>query len=71
MKDTTAKLLGVLDEARKTRRADPNWIDKNIQGLGGSARSYSLSVERLRDSGELAIPQMLDVLVDGNKVAAA
>jgi hypothetical protein len=69
MKDTTAKLLGVLDEARKTRRADPNWIEKNIQGLGGGARSYALSVERLRDSGELAVPQMIDYLRNPDKAA--
>jgi hypothetical protein len=68
MKDVTTKLLGVLDEARKTRRADPNWIDKNIKDLAGGARSYMLAVERIRDSGELAIPQMIDYLRDPAKV---
>ncbi len=64
MKDVTAKLISTLDEGRRTRRADPAWIDANIKALSVNQRSYLLALERLRDSGELAIPQMIDYLRD-------
>ncbi len=64
MKDVTTKLNTILDEGRRTRRADPAYIATNIKALGASSRSYQLAVERLRDSGELAVPMMLDQLAD-------
>ena len=69
LKDVTAKLLSTLNEGRRTRRADSAWIETNIKALPESRRSYLLAVERLRDSGELAVPQMIDYLRDPNKTS--
>lgn len=62
MKEVTGKLLTVLDEARRTRRADAAWIDANIVALAAGQRSYNLAIERIRESGELAVPQMIEYL---------
>ncbi len=55
LREPTAKLLTTLDEGRKTRRADAAWIDSNIKALSENQRSYYLAIERIRDSGELAV----------------
>lgn len=68
LKDVTPKLLSTLDEGRRTRRADPAWIESNIKDLAVNRRSYFLAIERIRDSGELAVPQMIDYLRDQTKV---
>jgi len=67
LREPTAKLITMLDEGRRTRRADPAWIETNIKALSLNQRSYFLALERIRDSGELAIPQMLDYLRDSSK----
>lgn len=67
LKDVTPKLLSTLDEGRRTRRADAAWIESNIKALAENRRSYFLAIERIRDSGELAVPQMIDYLRDETK----
>jgi hypothetical protein len=69
MKDVTTQLLGVLAKGHYARRNDPSYIQQTIERMAVSDRAYLNSIGRLRDSGELAVPVMLDILRDAKKAA--
>ena len=62
LRESMDKLMGVLSKAHNLRRADQNLIEANIQRLPVSDQAYMISINRLRESGELAVPLMLDYL---------
>jgi hypothetical protein len=64
MHDVATKLAAVLRDGYRARRSDPAAIKTNIELLIKSQRAYDLGVDRLRDSGELAVPFMIDYLRD-------
>jgi len=64
LKDSSAKLLGLFNKAKQSRRADPAFIQANIARLSVNARAYALAMEQLRQSGELAVPIMISYLRD-------
>jgi hypothetical protein len=64
MRDVATKLATVLRDGYRARRSDPAAIKANIELLIKSQRAYDLGVDRLRDSGELAVPFMIDYLRD-------
>lgn len=64
LKDKAAELAKVVNEGRFERRANPEHIIKQINRLAAGDRPYRLAMVQLRESGELAIPFMLDVLKD-------
>ena len=61
------QLITVLGQGHSARRADPKYIEQNIQLLATNQRGYDLSIDRLRESGELAVPMMVDYLRDPSK----
>ena len=67
LRDASAKLLSIFNKAKQTRRADPAFIEANINRLSVNARAYMLAMEQLRQSGELAVPMMLNFLRDPAK----
>jgi hypothetical protein len=67
MKDVATKLQTLLNTGRKERRMLPAYIQENLEALSVNERSYANHLPRLRDSGELAVPMMLDYLKDPNK----
>ncbi len=67
MAAVSTQLITVLGKGHDARRADPKYIDKNIDLLATNDRGYDLAIERLRDSGELAVPIMIDDLRDPSK----
>jgi hypothetical protein len=67
MRDTTSQLTKLLDSGRLERRKDPKYIADNIQRLAGGERAFTNAVAALRESGELAVPQMIDYLKDPAK----
>ncbi len=67
LRDSSAKLLSLFNKAKQTRRADVAFIEANIQRLSVNARAYMLAMEQLRQSGELAVPIMLNYLRDPAK----
>lgn len=67
MRDVTTQIINVLAEGYRQRRADLNYIEQNIQRLSVNQRAYTLALGRLRESGELAVPLMLDYLRDSSK----
>lgn len=66
---TANKINEVLMQGRLARRADPAYIRRNIERLATNEVGYRLGLEELRNSGELAVPLMLDYLRDPNRVA--
>ncbi|MBV8780893.1 MAG: hypothetical protein JO353_05790 [Phycisphaerae bacterium] len=68
MKDVTAKLVAVLNQGYIARSGNPDAIKTNIDRLTHSERAYLNAIERLRASGELAVPFMVDDLRDHSKL---
>ncbi len=62
MKDVSTQLIDALGKGHTGRRSDPKYIEQNIQTLATNERGYDIAIERLRESGELAVPIMLDYL---------
>ncbi len=67
LKDVTTQILTILNDGRRTRRGNPEAIEANVKRLTNSGRGYMLAVRELRDSGELAVPIMIDYLRDPAK----
>jgi hypothetical protein len=66
-RQTTEQIINVLNKGRYTRRSDPNFIMQNIERLTTSSRGYQNGIAQLRDSGELAVPFMVQYLRDSTK----
>lgn len=64
MRDISNTLMQLLDKGRYERRQDKDYIKENIAHLADNERAYLNHLARLRDSGELAVPYMLDALQD-------
>ena len=62
MRDSVAKVQEKLNAGHIARRSDPKYIRENIERLGVNERAYALGVGRLRQSGELAVPFMIEYL---------
>lgn len=69
MRDVANELIGVLTDGHRARRSNPQYIQENIDRLSVNERAYALALQRLRESGELAVPQLLDVLRDPSRSA--
>jgi hypothetical protein len=67
LKDATAKLQEKISAGHIARRSDPAAIRQHIERLSVNERAYALAVGRLRQSGELAVPFMIDYLRDNAK----
>ncbi len=61
------KILGLIREAHRRQRMKPEGIKANIKLLGGNPMQQSVGLERLIDSGEYAVPWMLQALIDPNQ----
>lgn len=62
MKEVSAQLLDVLNKGRFARRQNQEFIKANIERLNKGERAYMLAMQQLRNSGELAVPQMVAIL---------
>ena len=67
LRESANQVMGILNQGRQARRANPQHIEENIKRLNRPGRPYQLGVQRLRDSGELAVPIMIDYLRDPAK----
>lgn len=67
MKEVTGQIAKTISDGLYTRRADPAFIATNIARLGTGERGFGGGLVQLRQSGELAIPQLIDVLRDPAK----
>lgn len=69
LKDMSAKLNGVIVAGQKARRNDPKFIIQQIDRLAVNQQAFLLALARLRDSGEIAVPFMVDYLQNPAKKA--
>jgi hypothetical protein len=67
LKDTTSQIITILNQGRSARRSNPAAIQRNVERLINTGRGYSLAIRELQDSGELAVPIMIDYLRDPAK----
>jgi HEAT repeat protein len=62
-------VLKLLDHGEREIKADPIRVRENIERLGGPPRGFENAVEALKDSGEYAIPFLVQYLRDPQKKA--
>jgi len=62
--ENAQKVLGLIRLAHKYARMKPTRIKDNIKLLRGTPMQRAVGMERLMESGEYAVPWMLDVLMD-------
>ena len=65
--DSVAGILKLLQLGEHQIKADPTRIKQNIERLGGPPRAFENGVARLKDSGEYAIPFLVQYLRDPEK----
>ncbi|HYO10628.1 MAG TPA: hypothetical protein VER17_16800, partial [Tepidisphaeraceae bacterium] len=64
LKEVTSQIMTLLNEGRRARSADPGAVERNVRRLADVGRGHMLAVRDLRNSGELAVPIMIDYLRD-------
>lgn len=62
MKDVTVKLIDKVNAGYATRRSDPTFIENTIKAMSANERAYENGMARLNNSGELAVPIIIDFL---------
>lgn len=67
LKEPAKQLADLINKGRFERRANPEFILKNINRLDKGDLPYRLAMVQLRESGELAVPFLLDVMKDPGK----
>lgn len=67
LRDSVNQLITLLNQGRSAHRADISFIQQQIERLSTNERAYTLGVQQLRNSGELAVPVMIDYLRDSSK----
>lgn len=65
--ESAQRVLDVIHRGEYEMRKDPARIQLNIGRLGGSPQSVALGIANLKNSGEYAIPQMVQVLLDAGQ----
>ncbi len=65
--ELSKKVLGVIEQGRFIRRADPKIIGEEIRRLSGTTRGRLAAVKRLQNAGEYAVPYMLDAMADKSR----
>jgi HEAT repeat protein len=60
-------IMGLIREAHRRKYMDPAQIGKNIDMLAGSPTDQATGLERLIDSGEYAVPQLVLTLADARR----
>jgi HEAT repeat protein len=67
--DSVRQILKLLQLGEQMIKADPTRIKQNIARLGGPPRAFENAIARLKDSGEYAIPFLIQYLQDPDKKA--
>lgn len=67
MRETTVPVIKLVAEGYRARRSSPDFIRGQIERLNLGERPYGLAMSRLLESGELAVPFMLETLRDPGK----
>jgi len=65
--ESAAKVLALIEKGQHAMRQDPVRIRANIELLGGTPQQEFFAIRRLTESGEYAIPEMVQALLDPAK----
>jgi hypothetical protein len=71
MRDVNGKVMQLLTAGGLARKSDPQFIKENIERLNVNERAYARGLAGLQQSGELAVPIMIDYLRDPAKAQYA
>ncbi|MBN1765443.1 MAG: HEAT repeat domain-containing protein [Sedimentisphaerales bacterium] len=64
LKEVATEILKLVEKGRYLRRTNSEGISSEIQRLSGTTRGRLLALQRLKDSGEWAVPIMIEALRD-------
>ncbi len=67
LRDVAKSIVQIVEEGRYLRRKNPKRIEDEIKRLSSTTRGHMLAVSRLKDSGEWAVPQIVNALRDSNR----
>lgn len=67
LRQISGQILDLIEQGRYIRRTDPKIIVEEIRRLSTTIRGRIAAEERLKNSGEYAIPYMLSALADGTR----
>lgn len=62
--ENAVKVLDLVHQGEKLKNTDAEQIRANIEGLKGDPQQEFYATSHLRDSGEYAVPAMIDTLLD-------
>ncbi|MDD5327802.1 MAG: HEAT repeat domain-containing protein [Phycisphaerae bacterium] len=65
--ELSKKVLGIIEQGRFIRRADPKIIGEEIRRLSSTDRGRLAAIKRLQNAGEYAIVYMLDAMMDNTR----
>lgn len=65
--ESAAGILKLMAEGERQIKADPTRIRQNIDRLAGPPRAFDNGVARLKDSGEYAVPFLVQTLTDSSR----
>ena len=68
LKKDVATLRNEIEKARGLKAQDPNYIEQQIKALSGGELQRTNALTRLRVSGEMAVPMMVNMLRDPNQM---
>ncbi len=67
LKEQARQIVAIVEEGRYLRRQDKSRIADEIKRLSSTTRGNMLAVARLKDSGEWAVPQLVEALRDPDR----
>lgn len=67
LKEVAGGLLRLIEQGRFLERTDTERIAQEVRRLSGTTRARSLAIERLKDSGEWAVPVIIQALRDPSR----
>jgi hypothetical protein len=62
LKPLVTRILALIEKGYATQRSDPKRIAEAIQYLKGTPREFELGSDRLKESGEYSVPQLVQEL---------
>jgi len=65
--ENAQKILDLVRQAHRRQRMNPTRINDSIQLLAGAPTQQMVGLERLRDSGEYAVPWLIEALADARQ----
>ncbi|MBN1435434.1 MAG: hypothetical protein JW936_00010 [Sedimentisphaerales bacterium] len=69
LSEIAAQILAAVEQGRFLRRTDAAGIEAEVRRLSGTTRGRMMAINRLKDSGEWAVPIMIEAVRDPSRTA--